>query len=710
MPNHSPPNQAAKTHLDRQARFDENEVMSELTPGTRVGDYVVQKLLGRGGMGAVYLARHQHMDREVALKVLSSEVANVTKALRRFEREVRISAKMNHPHLVRAYDASTHNGLLYLVMEYVDGCTLHELVSLNGPLPLEEVVLLLAQAARGLGHVHHHGFVHRDFKPSNVMVDVSATVKILDLGLSGLAAGSRENVSGEPLTNQGEFMGTLHFMAPEQIVCSHQVDARADIYSFGCTFYNLLTGTTPFPDTTRAALVQAHQMDSVPSVTSLGGMSARVNAMLRKLMAKNPEDRYSSMGEVVTDLQALRNDNVVSNAATVSRIQSVRSGPIRSQATTRSFSQRPQAGRPSPIALMWLVICAVGLLLSIAIGIGYLLYGSGQTNRDHRAPTQKPGEGVVIANAVGDAKFEPVGFPTDGTPQQQFDWVLNELKKANPNWDGTGCKFVQAEGGGYVLELTHDKIVKLAPLRHLRSLDVLHIRYSLASDFQPLAKLPVSIFICQSEGLTDVSFLQTMPYVVHVSFNGSTKLTDLSPLNEMAFDQLKVFVCSDTNVKDLSPLRGHVGLQSFNCRRSRVASLEPLAELRIERLVISECLNITDLKPLIKLQLRVFEMDGCVGVTDLSPLNEQPIESLSLVGCTRVKDIAPVGTLSKLEALDIRGCGKVLDLTPLKGLKLKELWCDRGHLKGAPFLREMVSLKTINDRDSLRVWRELDKK
>jgi serine/threonine protein kinase len=206
--------------------------------GFTIGKYLVQDLLGAGGMGLVYLCQHRHTRQHVAVKLLPRALAQDPVLVKRFYREARASIALDHPNLVRGYEVGQEQEHHLFVMEYLDGISLQDLVTRDGPLEIARAADYIRQAARALQHAHEAGLIHRDVKPANLMVDREGTVKVLDLGLS-LHTTAEESV----LTR--DVVGTIEYLAPEQARDSHAVDSRADVYALGATFYFLLTGSPP---------------------------------------------------------------------------------------------------------------------------------------------------------------------------------------------------------------------------------------------------------------------------------------------------------------------------------------------------------------------------------------------------------------------------------------------------------------------------------
>ena len=254
--------------------------------------------LGRGGMGVVYLAEQTLMDRRVAVKVINPGVLDHPDALPRFHAEVRAAAKLDHPNIVRAYDAEQVGGLHLLVMEFVEGTNLADLVQRKGPLPIAHACHFIRQAALGLRHAFEQGMIHRDIKPHNLMVTPKGQVKILDFGLARLRSSG-----GRGLTEVGSFMGTPEYVAPEQATDAHTADTRADLYSLGCTLYFLLTGRPPFVEDTAVKVILAQIEKQAPSVQELRPeVPAELSAVVARLLAKDPAQRFQTPVELARAL------------------------------------------------------------------------------------------------------------------------------------------------------------------------------------------------------------------------------------------------------------------------------------------------------------------------------------------------------------------------------------------------------------------------
>jgi serine/threonine protein kinase len=270
----------------------------------RLQHYLILDKVGQGATGGVFRARHGLLNRVVALKVLSPEVTRSREAVKRFRREIRTVARLVHPNLVQALDADVVDGRHFLAMAFVEGKDLASLVREQGPLSLEQALNCVLQTAQGLEYVHTQGVVHRDVKPANLMLDSQGTVKILDLGLVRLLLGPTED-SLKDLSDTGFVRGTVDFMAPEQAINSKLADLRADIYSLGMTLHYLLTGRAAYEGQNVIERLLAHREQPVPSLRARrADVSPALDSVYRKMVAKQPDDRYPSMTEVIAELQA----------------------------------------------------------------------------------------------------------------------------------------------------------------------------------------------------------------------------------------------------------------------------------------------------------------------------------------------------------------------------------------------------------------------
>jgi serine/threonine protein kinase len=296
---------AADQYRGRFPEFGEviDTVFAKAAGPKRLGDYELLEELGKGGMGVVYRARHVLLNQTVALKLLPERFLNEPQAISRFRREMQSIGGLDHPNIVRAHNAGEADRQHFLVMEYVDGINLQQLVIDYGPLPVGAACEMIRQAALGLQHAHEHGLVHRDVKPANLMLNRRGTVKILDLGLARLHASQLS----QGLTQEGIPMGTVDYMAPEQWEDSSRVDIRADIYSLGCTLFHLVAGQAPYADTTydtNRKKLMAHTVAPIPIVSQRReDAPEELDDVLGLMMAKEPHERFETPTEVAEALE-----------------------------------------------------------------------------------------------------------------------------------------------------------------------------------------------------------------------------------------------------------------------------------------------------------------------------------------------------------------------------------------------------------------------
>jgi len=265
-----------------------------------LGKYKVLEKLGSGGMGTVFLCEHKLMKRRVAVKVLPLAKAQDETSLGRFYREAKAVAAVDHPNIVRAYDIDQDENLHFLVMEYVDGTNLQDLVKKFGPLDPVRACHYMYGASAGLQHAHEIGLVHRDIKPGNILLDRSGVVKILDMGLARFFHDSEDNLTKQYDEN---ILGTADYLSPEQAEDSHTVDIRSDIYSLGSTFYFMLTGSQPFPEGTipqKLIWTRSRQPKAIREIRP--EVPEELAAIVNKMMAKKPEDRYQTPNDVLVAL------------------------------------------------------------------------------------------------------------------------------------------------------------------------------------------------------------------------------------------------------------------------------------------------------------------------------------------------------------------------------------------------------------------------
>lgn len=284
--------------MGRITLWQAQQLMAGRSTGYRIDKYILLDLLGRGGMGRVYLAKDVRLNRRVALKILSQERMNNPRAIARFQREAKVGAQLQHEHLVRVYDEGDSGGVRYLVMEYIEGKNIGQLIGEQSAIPWPTAARLARQVALGLEHAQLKGLIHRDVNPCNILVTVDGTAKLTDLGLA-IDLADQDNV-----TRDGATVGTFDYVSPEQARHSRSVDTRADVYSLGCTLFHMIAGRVPFPVTSLPEKLYAHQLhDPEPLNELVPGVPEGLADVVRKMMRKRPEERQQSPMEVAQALE-----------------------------------------------------------------------------------------------------------------------------------------------------------------------------------------------------------------------------------------------------------------------------------------------------------------------------------------------------------------------------------------------------------------------
>jgi serine/threonine-protein kinase len=262
----------------------------ELAPGTEFGEWRIERLLGRGGMGVVYQATDRRLGRPVAIKLIADDRAGDPAFRERFERESKLTASIDHPNVIPVYSAGEIDGQLYLATRFVDGTDLHHLMRRDGPLVPERAADVVRQVGEALDAAHAAGLVHRDVKPANVLLS-GRHAYLSDFGLT------RSVEAEAALTDTDERLGTVDFMSPEQLR-GRRLDARSDVYALGCLLFTALTGKPPFHRPTAAATITAHLESSPPRASDHPGVPYEFDEVIERALAKEPEDRFHSAGDL----------------------------------------------------------------------------------------------------------------------------------------------------------------------------------------------------------------------------------------------------------------------------------------------------------------------------------------------------------------------------------------------------------------------------
>jgi len=265
--------------------------------GEKIGQYEIISELGRGGMATVYKAHHSHLDRHVAIKVMHQSYADDDSFIERFNREARIVASLEHPHIVPVYDYNEYNGMPYLVMKFVQGRSLKQLLFKKPP-SLDEIIRIMTAIGQATTYAHNKGVLHRDIKPSNIIIDQDNVPYLADFGLARIVAAGESTMSADVL------LGTPNYMSPEQARGSKDIDHRSDLYSLGIVLYELVVGQVPFSSQTPLAVIQDHINTPLPRPSQINpDIPPQVERVLRKALSKIPNDRYNSADDMLTEFQ-----------------------------------------------------------------------------------------------------------------------------------------------------------------------------------------------------------------------------------------------------------------------------------------------------------------------------------------------------------------------------------------------------------------------
>ena len=405
-------------------KFQARMLLAGKSRGFRLGNYIIREQIGTGGMGSVYLAEHQDIKRKVAVKVLNLAAAENRLSLERFLREAKTAASLDHPNIVKLFDVARDGETRYLVMEYIEGLTLEEMIK-NGQVPTARAVDYIIQAAMGLQHAYERGIVHRDIKPANLIVGKDEVLRILDMGL----ARPVEQNSGS-LTehlDRGAVVGTADYVAPEQALNEPNVDVRADIYSLGVTFFALVAGRPPFDGSTANKLL-SHQLKTAPSLTSLDKtFPPKLSQIIIKMMEKKPGNRYQTPAELIQALEPWLSDAPPMTKSNMTAPSRGYTKPLANRALSKA-NLRPASSKSTKA---WLVPVIVGsTLAAIVAGIlAVFAFGGGKPT-----PTQPtnvpPSTGITPEPENPAPTVTPATNPT-APPEETVDRVLYALDLAD---------------------------------------------------------------------------------------------------------------------------------------------------------------------------------------------------------------------------------------------------------------------------------------
>jgi Leucine-rich repeat (LRR) protein len=685
--------------------------------------YEVLKKLGQGGMGAVYKAHDVNLDRLVALKTLSNDLAQDPEFIARFRREAALAAKLDHPNLIRVFSAGELEGTHYIAMELVEGESARDRLAREGRLSLTEVLAIGVFVAEALDHGWQHAkLIHRDIKPANIFLSNVGQVKLGDLGLAKSAS---ETSNG--LTTTGQAVGTPFYISPEQGRGQKEIDFRADIYSLGCTLYHLITGEPPYSSGDSMAIIHKHIYDPPPGIlVKMPDCPMPLVFLLGKMMAKQPHARHQSYTELIAEMRRVHYQLLEPVAP-----------PAPSKATAVSASRLAQQQQSH--ALAYGVVTAA----LITIGAGLWIWEPWKTGFGDPRPTvahiqTETKTTPPLPATPPAASARPATTPADPStaeivtlaPEQQVQRVLARLQALNPGFDGQATRRIE-DGLLVELKFSSATVTDLSPVRALANLRRLTCNGGpdgqALADLSPLRGLQLEALDCSRSRVADLTPLQDAP--IRELGCSTTSVNDLAPLQNAPLAKLDIF---HTSVSDLAPL-ARCPIRWLNCKSTRVQDLTPLRDTPLEELHCEasllaphaallraiSTLKIINGKPaaellptvataapaapsapapassapgkaaetapdaaqqlagvIAKLRQRNPGFDGRVthkmengDVTDLA------------FSTVAVRDISPLRELSGLKRLQLSpwpgqgGRGVFFDLTPLRGMRLKSLNC-----------------------------------
>ncbi|MCA9213037.1 MAG: protein kinase [Planctomycetales bacterium] len=540
--------------------------------------YIILDTIGSGGMGLVFKAFHRSMERTVALKVLPEFAVDSKEKVARFQREIRAAAKLSHPNVVTALDAHESNGTHFLVMEYVDGKNLHDCVQANGPFSAADAKQIVLQVAAGLGEAHHRGIIHRDVKPTNVMLTSDGVAKLLDLGLSRMR--HTQTGAASELTQDGLAMGTIAYMSPEQAFDAKTADARSDIYSLGCTLYFLLSGRPLFERDTAVQTIFAHREEAPPSLRdACSDVDEHLEHAYQKMIAKEPAERYQSIDELLNDLGGDRLDRVTSLARPMST--AAEKAQPRRRATDLAGSSERWPFVLAAICVVAIAVWAAAAFLSSTRSstrdiVKWILSSGGEVT----AVTEFGETVFTSASSIPDGDFTVVGVHAVGNVTREQLHALQsmpELKSltisAYPLLPVDDASISDAMFLTDIRPLTDTDLELIGSLSKLESLSIYSDSKITAAGMDHIAKLPeLTELTLEDVGISEGLFdpLKSMPKLTSVYLSECKVDADCLAHLPVQLTRLHLVACK---------LKGNLSSQLTRFKSLRVLDLD---ETRIE--------------------------------------------------------------------------------------------------------------------------------
>jgi len=689
--------------------------------------YLLLSPLGEGGMGHVFKARQRRLKRLAALKVMRKECLKSSLAIQRFLQEAEAAAALNHANIVQVYDANEVNGIPFLAMEYLEGSDLSKLVRTSGPLPVAEACEHIRQTALGLQHAHERGLVHRDIKPSNLMLTTAGVVKILDMGLARLSHSMATDDHGVSLTATGQTLGTPDFLAPEQALNAKSADIRADIYSLGCSLYYLLTGRTPFTGESVTEKLLKHQMEEAPALDGIRPhLPPHLAVVVRKMMAKRPENRYQTPNEVVSALQPFAGPT---SAGYI---------PQGSLACVANVGQQTPAHDETPPQRSDKAAGGQAKETSVEIDPPGICWSrpTGDVEAEWREVARTPGALLLLPGHEYrlDVAKDATNLQLSGLANVPLlAVVLSHLHLRE-------CQFITDLGLGHLQGLTAlrhldlgfckqitDKgLVKLQRLVALQHLDLSFCEHISDAGLVCLQELKLKELKLSNHRITDMGLATVgrLSSLQSLSLWSCSRITDEGVKNLRSLKSLRhldLAECTKVTDAGLDHVGSLASLQYLDLQECQQITDAGLAHLKnassLQRLDLRECDSITDaglahLRGLVSLRHVAFS--GNNKITDEGLAHLQQLTALQHLDLYSSRQITDVGlsylqSLSNLQYLGLYSCRHVTDegLAYLRGLTaLRQLvlrWCLNITDAGVFHLHPLMSLQQLDLRECKQI-------
>ena len=677
--------------------------------------YTVLSLLGRGGMGAAYRATQDSLGRQVALKIISGELAKDPEFADRFLREARAAGAINHPNVIACIDVGRAGEVLFMALELASGGDAAAMMRAHsGRLSEEKTVAIGIDCCRGLSAIARAGLIHRDIKPSNIFFAEDGSAKLADLGLA------RSTDGDDRMTVTGRAMGTPAFMSPEQARGDRDIGIASDICALGATLFCMATGEAPYDGPTAWVVVAKVMNDDVPDPRAfVPGLSPGFAAVVMRAMAKDPAARYPSPEAMLGDLECLAAGLSPSVAAPPSSIDGQDNGGAAEAASQPTADRRQRR---------WVLPTAAGLAALTGTAIAWAFFGSPRSDLPPPRPEiARPGPAATTA--------PPIAIPVisiSAGDRERADALALRLVEARQ----ASATVAALPGGGLAVAGLDSGFQQLDLLlgQPIRRLSLAGTR---VSDLSPLAGLPLEELDCSRTRIESLTPLARMP-LRRLVLRDATRITSLAPLAALPLEALDLRGCSGlTSLGGIETLRLRE-LDLSGCTGLR-GDLMALSALPLTRLSLAGCSRVRALDGIETVPLTALDLTGCTGLTSLAPLarcaaladlvldgtsglpladtlavlRRMPaLRQLSLADCDWVSGLQPLADL-RLTRLSLAGLSAIEDLAPLRGMPLAELDLSRlnrlrslAPIEDAPLTRLVITGASGLDASALAGLRE----